>query len=70
MDENPIADKPATRRISNRNTGKLNIKVKTTNTIIVAKDRNTKFPSDLPKKSRSREMGAIINAPTASFSNS
>ena len=46
------------------------MKVKTTNTINVAMDRNTKFPSDLPMKSRSRETGAIINAPTASFSNS
>jgi len=66
----PIAANNATSKISARKIDRLNMNVKTTNTINIAIVRNTKLPSDLPINTRSRDTGANINAPTASFSSS
>ncbi len=68
--EKPIVVRSAIVIVSIRNTLRLNKKVKTIKTMTVAMVKKMKFPSDLPMKSRSLDMGAIIRAPTASFSNS
>ena len=65
-----MAAKTATTNVSARKTERLNKNVNTPNTIPVAIVKKMKFPSDLPMKSKSLDMGAIIRAPTASFSNS